>query len=196
MAELTEDEINLNTGWKDEETVNSIVYQVYSMGAFRGAYGDEEINYDFNPGIKSIAYTWEEKSGFTPDPEVTYREVTSDPTATTTTAGEEGEIVVLKGNPNIYYECTDITVTPNSRTTLTLDPATELKSSDTVVATFTVSEDLAALYPKAIVSIDGKEYTLGVLDSPITFYMNRDHRVSINWIWNELVETFRIIARR
>ncbi len=194
MAELTENEINLNTGWKDEETVNSIVYQVYSMGAFRGAYGDEEINYGFNPGIKSITYTWEEKSDFTPDPDVTYREVTSAPT--TTTAGEQGEIVVLKGDPDVYYECTNVTVTPNSRTILTLDPATELKSSDTVVATFTVSEDLEALYPNAIVSIDGKEYTLGVLDSPITFYMNRDHRVSINWICNELVETFRIIARR
>ena len=193
MAELTENKINLNTGWKDEETVNSIVYQVYSMGAFRGAYGDEEINYDFNPGT-TTTYTWGVKSGFSPVSGVTYREVTSAPTPTT--AGEEGEIVVLKGNPDVYYECTKVTVTPNSRTTLTLNPATELKSSDTVVATFTVSEDLAALYPKAIVSIDGKEYTLGVLDSPITFYMNRDHRVSINWIWNELVETFRIIARR
>jgi hypothetical protein len=194
MAELTENEINLNTGWKDEETVNSIVYQVYSMGAFRGAYGDEEINYGFNPGIKSITYTWVKKSGFTPVSGVTYREVTSAPT--TTTAGEQDEIVVLKGNPDVYYECTNITVTPNSRTTLTLDPATELKSSDTVVATFTVSGDLETLYPNAIVSIDGKEYTLGVLDSPITFYMNRDHRVSINWVCNELVETFRIIARR
>ena len=193
MAELTENEINLNTGWKDEETVNSIVYQVYSMGAFRGAYGDEEINYGFNPGTKTT-YTWVVKSGFTPDPEVIYRKVTSAPT--TTTVGEEGEIVVLEGDTNVYYECTTVTVTPNSRTTLTLDPATELKSSDTVEATFTVSEDLAALYPKAIVSIDGKEYTLGVLDSPITFYMNRDHRISINWIWNELVETFLIIARR
>ena len=193
MAELTENKINLNTGWKDEETVNSIVYQVYSMGAFRGAYGDEEINYDFNPGTRTT-YTWEPKPNFTPVSGVTYREVTSAPT--TTTAGEQDEIVVLKGNPDVYYECTEITVTPNAKTTLTLDPATELKSSDTVVATFTVSEDLAALYPKAIVSIDGKEYTLGVLDSPITFYMNRDHRVSINWVWNELVETFRIIARR
>lgn len=194
MAELTENEINLNTGWKDEEIVNSIVYQVYSMGAFRGAYDDEEINYGFNPGIKSITYTWVVKSGFSPVSGVTYREVTSAPT--TTTAGEKGEIVVLKGNPDVYYECTNIVVTPNSKTTLTLDPSTELKSSDTVVATFTVSGDLEALYPNAIVSIDGKEYTLGVLDSPITFYMNRDHRVSINWICNELVETFRIIARR
>ena len=194
MAELTENGINLNTGWKDEETVNSIVYQVYSMGAFRGVYGDEEINYDFNPGTRTT-YTWEEKKPFKPDPEVTYREVTSTPTIAT--AGKQGEIVVLKGNPNdVYYECTEVTVTPNSRTTLTLDPATELKSSDTVVATFTVSADLEVLYPNAIVSIDGKEYTLGVLDSPITFYMNRDHRVSINWICNELVETFRIIARR
>ena len=194
MAELTdENKINLNTGWKDEETVNSIVYQVYSMGAFRGAYGDEEINYDFNPGT-TTTYTWGVKSGFSPDSKVTYREVTSAPTKTT--AGEEGEIVVLKGNPDVYYECTEVTVTPNSRTTLTLNPATELKSSDTVVATFTVSKDLEALYPNAIVSIDGKEYTLGVLDSPITFYMNRDHRVSINWICNKLVETFRIIARR
>lgn len=194
MAELTENKINLNTGWKDEETVNSIVYQVYSMGAFRGAYGDEEINYGFNPGTRTT-YTWEPKdNSFTPDPEVIYRKVTSAPTPTT--VGEEGEIVVLEGDTNVYYECTKVTVTPNSKTTLTLDPATELKSSDTVEATFTVSEDLAALYPKAIVSIDGKEYTLGVLDSPITFYMNRDHRVSINWIWNELVETFLIIARR
>ena len=193
MAELTENKINLNTGWKDKEIVNSIAYQVYSMGAFRGAYGDEEINYGFNPGTRTT-YTWGKKKDFSPNPEVIYRKVTSAPTPTT--VGEEGEIVVLEGDTNVYYECTKVTVTPNSRTTLTLDPATELKSSDTVEATFTVSEDLAALYPKAIVSIDGKEYTLGVLDSPITFYMNRDHRVSINWVCNELVETFRIIARR
>lgn len=64
---------------------------------------------DFLNINRLTSYTWEEKSGFIPDPEVTYREVTSAPTATTT--GEEGEIVVLRGDPDVYYECTNITVT-------------------------------------------------------------------------------------
>jgi hypothetical protein len=91
----------------------------------------------------------------------------------------------------VYNEASTIVITKGGETY-----TGELVSSDTITATITPSNDLKTLHPLALVSIDGKEYTLGVLANPITLHMNRDHRISINWIWNELVETFLIIARR
>jgi hypothetical protein len=196
---MTENETNLSTGWKDGKIVPSVMYQVYGMNAFYGPYEDEKNAYTFTPGIKSTSYTWAEQSGFTPETGVTYREVEAAPT--TATVGELDEIVVLKGTPDVYYKCTTITNTPNAVSTIVITKGGEtytgeLVSSDTITATITASSDLAALHPQALVSIDGKEYTLGVLANPITLHMNRDHRISINWIHNELVETFLIVAKR
>ena len=196
---MTEIETNLSTGWKDGKIVPSVLYQVYGMDAFYGPYEDEMYAYSFNPGIKSSTYTWTEQTEFTPEVGVTYREVESAPT--TSTVGELDEIVVLKGSPDTYYKCTAITNTPNAVSTIVIAKdgeayEGELVSSDTITATITASSDLSALHPQALVSIDGKEYTLGVLDNPITLHMNRDHRISIRWIHNEIVETFLIIAKR
>lgn len=256
MAELTENEINLNTGWKDEETVNSIIYQVYSMGAFRGAYGDEEINYGFNPGINSTTYSFTTLSDYSGSYDRTVAELPTISDNTKPLDGYvEGEIVrvgtenydwsaksetkpegvedkdihevealpegddiikdawyhVTTGVNEGYYQYVDgasytysqytVTRVYNSASTIVIAKGGEtytgeLVSSDTITVTITPSNDLKTLYSQALVSIDGKEYTLGVLANPITFHMNRDHRISINWVWNELVETFRIIARR
>lgn len=56
----------------------------------------------------------------------------------------------------------------------------------------TVSPQLAESYPAAIVNIDGKSYDLGYLDEPIDFYMNKNHRISIDWT-EGLIETFRVV---
>ena len=56
----------------------------------------------------------------------------------------------------------------------------------------TVSEQLAESYPAAIVNIDGKFYDLNYLEEPIEFYMNKNHRISINWS-EGLIETFRVV---
>lgn len=198
---MTENETNLSTGWKDGKIVPSVMYQVYGMNAFYGPHEDEKNAYTFTPGIKSTSYTWEEQSEFTPETGVTYREVEAAPTGTT--VGELNEIVVLKDTEaeDAYYKCTAITNTPNAVSTIVIAKGGEtytgeLVSSDTITATITASSDLADIHPQALVSIDGKEYTLGVLANPITLHMNRDHRISINWIHNELVETFLIVAKR
>ena len=85
------------------------------------------------------------------------------------------------------------------------------KCTDVVDVTITLSEGLTALYPGAIVSIDGKEYDLGVLATvtpgeeegdpdtytpkELSLYMDHDHRISIFWAPG-LVETFRVVALR
>ena len=56
----------------------------------------------------------------------------------------------------------------------------------------TVSEQLAESYPAAIVNIDGKFYDLNYLENPIEFYMNKNHRISIDWS-DGLIETFRVV---
>ena len=56
----------------------------------------------------------------------------------------------------------------------------------------TVSEQLAESYPAAIVNVDGKFYDLNYLKKPIEFYMNKNHRISIDWS-EGLIETFRVV---
>lgn len=56
----------------------------------------------------------------------------------------------------------------------------------------TVSEQLASAYPAAIVNVDGKFYDLNYLKEPIEFFMNKNHRISIEWS-EGLIETFRVV---
>lgn len=66
-----------------------------------------------------------------------------------------------------------------------------------VALDITPSPSLAGAYPDAIVIIDGKEYAgLSILNEPIKFYMDRDHRVVIDWNHGEVSETFRIVVNR
>jgi hypothetical protein len=76
------------------------------------------------------------------------------------------------------------------------------KPTDEITIGVEYSLDLASIYPTALVNIDGKEYTLGVLGAelgdpnPLTFHMNRDHRIVINWVHNQLTETILLVAKR
>ena len=67
------------------------------------------------------------------------------------------------------------------------------------VARFKVvpNADLAEEYPDVIVIIDGKEYAgLDILDEPLSFYMDKDHKVIIDWVHGEVYESFRIVVNR
>ena len=86
--------------------------------------------------------------------------------------------------------------------TITISPAiidrekNKYVASGAVSVTVTVGEKLKEFYPLAIVTIDGKNYDLAVLNNAIAFNMDVNHRISINWIAGELVETFRICPNR
>lgn len=82
-----------------------------------------------------------------------------------------------------------------------------------VKVNITPNTTLIAKYPGAIVTIDGKEYDLAKLatitattNEGVTTYsatpkdlvlnMNKNHTISINWVWGSVVETFRIICNQ
>lgn len=79
-----------------------------------------------------------------------------------------------------------------------------------VLVYITPAQALVQKYPGAIVTINGKEYDLNYLANitvadgtytvgsakPIRLYMDKDYRISINWSWGSVVETFRIICNR
>lgn len=59
------------------------------------------------------------------------------------------------------------------------------------------SATLESEYPDVYVIIDGKEYAgLGILSQPLRFYMDRDHKVVIDWKHGEIYESFRVIVNR
>lgn len=87
------------------------------------------------------------------------------------------------------------------KSTISLDPEYEnyeankwglTKDQEEIEVTITANSTLKSTYPDALVKIDGKDYDLAILDSPVKILMNKDHRISIVWATN-LVETFRII---
>lgn len=65
---------------------------------------------------------------------------------------------------------------------------------EVILVTITPSPQLLELYPEAIVDIDGKFYDISYLNTPIEFYMDKNHRVSIEWAPG-LIETFCIIKQ-
>ena len=97
----------------------------------------------------------------------------------------------------------DKTEVPNEKSTITVTPEVAnyefnkygLFDSDIKVnVELELSKDLLALYHYPIIKVDGKEYDLGHTSFSLT--MSNDHRISIEWVHNQVVETFRLIARR
>jgi len=86
-----------------------------------------------------------------------------------------------------------ITITP-AQSNFENNKYGKVKFGTAVSVTIAPSTDLKVLYPDAIVVIDGKEHTIGVLDKAISLTMDKDHRISIDWKHGEVVETFRIIT--
>lgn len=63
-----------------------------------------------------------------------------------------------------------------------------------ILVTLELNDDLEDKYPGAIITINGKEYD--IKHTTFKLYMNQDYRISINWVWGSVVETFRIICNR
>ena len=86
----------------------------------------------------------------------------------------------------------------------------KVNNNTSVIVKITPAADLVKLYPNAIVTINGKEHDLGYLATidasdpenitstpkSIELVMDKDYRISINWVWGSIVETFRIICNR
>ena len=66
-----------------------------------------------------------------------------------------------------------------------------------VALEITPSEALIEKFPYANVVIDGKEYAgLSILNNPLEFFMDRDHKVVIDWHHGKVYESFRIVVNR
>lgn len=106
------------------------------------------------------------------------------------------------GTKTVEEDNVEVTV-PNTKSTITVTPEVTnyefnkyglLDPDINVNVVLGLSADLLAIYPYPIIKIDGKEYDKGHTSFSLT--MCNDHRISIEWIHNQVVETFRLVARR
>lgn len=113
----------------------------------------------------------------------------------------DDEVVYYSFDAGTYTEeeeekevgCSTIAISPAA---LHTEKNKNIVGSNAVSVTITAGAKLKELYPLAIVVIDGKNYDLAVLDNAIVFNMDQNHRISINWIAGELIETFRVCPNR
>lgn len=71
----------------------------------------------------------------------------------------------------------------------------KVESEGVYVVTLTPNEELKSSYPNALVNIDAHWYDLAKLDEPVELNVARDHRISIVWCPETLVETF-LLAKK
>lgn len=104
---------------------------------------------------------------------------------------------------NTYYEYADPGQVNTASTCEFVEPreGEEEYGPNKYKVQINVSDELVNRFPKTryfqpLVTIDGKEYALEVLDEPIVFYTNRDHRISIMWEPGKVVESFLFTVNR
>ena len=71
----------------------------------------------------------------------------------------------------------------------------KVESDGVYVVTITLDETLKEQYPEALVDIDAKWYDLNKLNEPLELNIAADHRISIVWAPEVLVETF-LLAKK
>lgn len=136
-----------------------------------------------------------------------YKVVTASLTSTTAEAdlmATQGEITSTSAAPtgsvegNVFYYITETLtpVSPANSTPYEYNKYGEIKPNSKIYVTFALNATLKSTYSTATINIDGKDYDLGLDGKTMAFYMNKDHRIQINWIYGELVETFRITCNR
>jgi hypothetical protein len=187
--------VNFNENQIDNKhLIPSLKSQIYSMGQYFDRDGEEKLFIDSYSEERStlviskndnvVVYDWETLDSYTPSEGEEIENVETLPTAG---LANLGKIYSTGTDPQLTYsKCviTSGTANPNS-----------LVSTDIVKASISLSNSMLKLNPVPNIVIDGREYTSGIAGTQITFYMNRDHRISI--LWNEnTVETFLIVANR
>ena len=105
---------------------------------------------------------------------------------------------ILYDDESIYYEgislASSIVISPE-KFNKEFKKYANFPKNEIINVTITVNETLKLENPLALVVIDGNTYDLGVLDSSIEFFMNKDHKISIYWK-EGMVETFRFNVLR
>lgn len=71
----------------------------------------------------------------------------------------------------------------------------KVESDGVYVVTITLDEALKEQYPEALVDIDAHWYDLNKLNEPLELNVAADHRISIAWAPEVLVETF-LLAKK
>lgn len=200
------EQANANTGWPvySADIIPSIAYQAYGINDVwfwdnEGLYYNFEAGEDVEPStIEVKAYVPEtseseesgEEGGEGNDTTEPTGDDTTEPTGDDTTEPTDGEGGESEGEGE--GEETEEETYENYE----YNKYGKVKFGKTVQVTITPSAQLKEQYPYAVVKINGKEHDLAYLDNPIILPMDRDYRISINWLWNRKVEVFRIICHR
>lgn len=127
----------------------------------------------------------------------TYRVVTASFTSSDATTGGT-EIANFDTVPDgaaandLYYTVEDTYGDPIT-TPYEFNKYGKEESGVEVLVTLTPNVTLKGTYPGAIITINGKEYDIN--HTSFKLYMDKDYRISINWSWGSVVETFRIICK-
>lgn len=209
------------THFFDPTIIPTVQYQVYGLDNV-WFWDNEGQNYSYNGGASSISIKVIESITITKTYYGSNKNVASSLTdvqkagatkinSTSDIPGDaaEGTYYYIESETPTYADGT--TTTPYEFNKYGKEPNGKL-----VEVTITPNSTLANNYPGAIVTVNGKEHDLNYLASitsstsgnpPVTTYtvgapkpiilvMDKDYRISINWVWGQVVETFRIICNR
>jgi hypothetical protein len=153
-----------------------------------------------NAKVGDLFYTLENSED--PTSNRTYRVITAsfeNPATEVTTGGTEISNFT-SGVPagavadDLYYTVQDTYAADSITAPYEFNKYGKEETGVEVLVTLTPNSDLKTSYPGAIITINGKEYDIN--HTSFKLYMDKDYRISINWVWGSVVETFRIICNR
>ncbi len=157
---------------------------------------NEELASDSNAAVGQIYY--KVVTG-TPDT-YSYKTVTATFTTTSTdTGGTEidsftSDVPAGAKAGDAYYMMVDTYASDPITTPYEFNKYGKEETGVEVLVTLAPNADLKKSYPGAIITVNGKEYDIN--HTSFKLYMDKDYRISINWVWGSVVETFRIICNR
>ena len=157
--------------------------------------GTEVLNFDNVPEGAKVGDLFYTLDGS----DKTYRVVTASFVASDATTGGT-EIANFNAVPagaiadDLYYTVQDTYAADAITTPYEFNKYGKEDDGVMVLVTLTPNATLKTSYPGAVITINGKEYDIN--HTSFKLYMDKDYRISINWSWGSVVETFRIICNR
>ena len=180
MRNLTENETNSNCGWNTDYALN-VAYKTLGINKV-WFWDDQGVSYPFKLFSQKIDIT-----EIYPEIE-TAVENNEEPVLVNSSAVQGLEIFDVDSGEFVPMTFDDINVEYNKISFENLDQI--------IKVTMSVSDDLSELLPHATIKIDNKTWDLDRLNESVEFLLDRDHQISIEWIPNKLVETFRFTINR
>jgi len=191
------------THFFDPTIIPTVQYQVYGLDNV-WFWDNEGQNYSYNGGASSISIKVIESITITK----TYygsdkneaSDLTDEQKSGATKINSTNDIPEDAAEGTYYYiESENITYADGGSAVTTpyeFNKYGKEPNGKLVEVTITPNSTLANNYKGAIVTVNGKEHDLNYLNNPIILVMDKDYRISINWVWGQVVETFRIICNR